>query len=514
MYRLLKILSFALLIALLTASISFAENNTIVVSLDSDGNQIPLPSSADGLISDMTPDGRFVVFSSNSPGVVADDSSINFDVFIRDLNAGTTELISRDNDGIPLSYHSTNPTISADGRYVAFQYRKTGRAKKIQVRDRLLGTTTDVADTIDIPTAAGYWGRDGFAFPVISEDASVVAFLSWRDHWMAANMVYDMTTGSRFILPIAPGYGHVRDHRRAAVSANGRYFAFIAETVEPVHDTVQRVYLYDHETQETRMISINADGSSGFTSDYMDPNAIDISADGRYVVFPMNYGWGSDPVKYRSTYVVYDAFTNTTEPVAYRKDGTPILHNARLTECFISQDGEYITISAADPDLFPPDLPHVLYNARLTFRIHRTSHVSELVSLTYDGKVPYGEAGPDGISSDGRYVMFTSKANNIVQNDTDDMHTIFVRDMTGLPQSLEDLIDYLYQLHEQGLIVNQGRLNSMVSKLENAVKARNRGNSGAASNILIAFTNEVKAQAGKGIDAEAAVRLIEIAGVL
>jgi uncharacterized repeat protein (TIGR01451 family) len=69
----------------------------------------------------ITPDGRFVAFQSNAQNFTADPQTGFFsDVFVRDRRAGTTVLASPNGDGGEASGQSEDPEISADGRFVAF----------------------------------------------------------------------------------------------------------------------------------------------------------------------------------------------------------------------------------------------------------------------------------------------------------------------------------------------------------------------------------------------------------
>ena len=74
-------------------------------------------------------DGRYVVFVSDASNLVPGQADANDarDVFLRDLNLGTTTLVSH-STGSPLragNGESFYPTVSADGRYVAFQSAAT-----------------------------------------------------------------------------------------------------------------------------------------------------------------------------------------------------------------------------------------------------------------------------------------------------------------------------------------------------------------------------------------------------
>ena len=86
------------------------------VSVDDSGTQGNLYS----VFPDITPDGRFVAFQSNASNLVVGDSNATYDVFVRDRATSTTELVSRDSAGVQATSFSYQPKLSADGRYVAF----------------------------------------------------------------------------------------------------------------------------------------------------------------------------------------------------------------------------------------------------------------------------------------------------------------------------------------------------------------------------------------------------------
>jgi Tol biopolymer transport system component len=65
-------------------------------------------------------DGRFVAFGSEASNLVPWDTMYSSDVFVRDRRTGKTELVSVAADGAPADGWSDSPSISADGRFVAF----------------------------------------------------------------------------------------------------------------------------------------------------------------------------------------------------------------------------------------------------------------------------------------------------------------------------------------------------------------------------------------------------------
>jgi Tol biopolymer transport system component len=95
----------------------------------------------------MTPDGRYVAFVSAANNLVAADTNGIADVFVRDLQAGVTTLASVGAALVSTSSGSESPDITPDGRYVAFSSTATNlvagvpNAQDIYVRDLVGGTT-------------------------------------------------------------------------------------------------------------------------------------------------------------------------------------------------------------------------------------------------------------------------------------------------------------------------------------------------------------------------------------
>src|SRR5439155_16392167 len=86
------------------------------VSVDSAGNQ----GNAGSSLPSISADGRFVAFWSAATNLVPGDTNAAFDVFIHDRQTGATERVSVDIAGNPGNYDSFAPALSADGRFVAF----------------------------------------------------------------------------------------------------------------------------------------------------------------------------------------------------------------------------------------------------------------------------------------------------------------------------------------------------------------------------------------------------------
>jgi Tol biopolymer transport system component len=148
--------------------------STSRVSLTSAGGQVGGASYEPAI----SADGRYVAFRSAASGIVAGDSNGVADVFVRDRTAGTTERVSVDGAGGQANGASYVPSVSADGRYVAFQSAAsnlvggdTNGADDVFVRDRTAGTTIRVS-----VGAGGVQANGASGSPAMSANGGFVAF--------------------------------------------------------------------------------------------------------------------------------------------------------------------------------------------------------------------------------------------------------------------------------------------------------------------------------------------------
>jgi Tol biopolymer transport system component len=135
----------------------------------------------------LSADGRYIAFSSSSPNLTPGDPNITDSVFVHDRVSGTTTLV----DVIPGSNTTGNgssdsPSISADGRYIAFRSSASnlvandtnGATRDVFVRDLVAGTTT----LVSVNAAGTGSGNSSSDAPVISADGNIVAFRSFASN--------------------------------------------------------------------------------------------------------------------------------------------------------------------------------------------------------------------------------------------------------------------------------------------------------------------------------------------
>ena len=256
-----------------------------------DGGQ----ANGDSDVPTISADGRFVVFISAASNLVSGDTNGVADVFVRDRQAGTTSRVSVAAGGGQANGTSFDPSISADGRFVAYSSAASNLVpgdgndtNDVFVLDRQTATTTSVS-----VRSNGSQANNVSYTPRISGDGRSVAFVS-----LASNLVPDDTnrTADVFVHDRQSGttsrVSVGSDGRQAAkrrsdapsISVDGRFVAFVSLASNLVPgDTYGKadVFVRDRQTGTTSMVSLRSDG------DQVDWPSLDpsISADGRYVAF-------------------------------------------------------------------------------------------------------------------------------------------------------------------------------------------------------------------------------------
>lgn len=214
-------------------------------------------------------------------------------VFLHDLLTGATSQVSVSSQGLPANGSSFNPALSASGRYVAFESPASNLVPRdmngftdVFVHDRVTGATTRVS-----MTARGEETRCDSYRPSISADGRHVAFHSCAqiaprdENGIADVFLHDRATRTTMIVSAtSAGRSGEGASNWAQLSADGRYVAFTSSASDLVPgDTngVEDVFLWDRLGDTTTRMSVSSSGKQGDDTSV----GFSISADGRYVTF-------------------------------------------------------------------------------------------------------------------------------------------------------------------------------------------------------------------------------------
>jgi Tol biopolymer transport system component len=290
------------------------------------------------------------------------------------LTEQAPERVSVSSFGVEALAGSSYPSISDDGRFVAFESADLTLVPQsyetfhdIFVHDRQTGLTRKVSvSSLGVP-------GDNHSFdPAISGDGNFVAFYSYANN-------------------LVPGL--------------------------PIH--TKHVYVHDLRTSTTTLASVSTAGVAGNRMSW-EPA---ISFDGRFVAFE---SW-ADTLVPGDTNVVADIFVRdliagTTERVSVSSAG--IQGNGGSSEAAISADGRFVSFTNTSNNLVVGDtnlMPDVFVHDRMTGLTTRVS----VESLGAQGN---GECRYSSLSGDGRYVGFSSTADNLVTGDVNGFEDVFVHD--------------------------------------------------------------------------------------
>jgi Tol biopolymer transport system component len=414
------------------ATISWAAATTIRASVDGSGGD----ADGDSHRPVISADGRFVAFESDATDLVAGDTNGRRDIFVRNVLSGTTIRASVSATGGGSNGHSQQASISADGRYVAFLAGAsnlvagdTNGLADVFVRDVEAGTTERVG------VNGGNPENEQLA-PSISGDGRYVAFTSFASDLVPGDtnglpdvFIRDRLTGSLVLASIDITGGDA-DGASASpfMSGDGRFVVFLSEASDLVPDDtdgIANLFLRDLVDGTTTRVDVNyIDGGNPNRQAGTRPA---ISGDGRYVVF-MSYASNLVPDDNNGYHDVFlrDMLAGTTVRVSVNASGGDPNRWSQSTA--ISGDGRYVAFRSKATNLVPNDgnRRNDVFVRDMT--LGRTVRVS--VNAT-GGDANWDSFNP-AVSSAGDLVQvgFVTKASNIVVNDMNGLQDIFIRQYT------------------------------------------------------------------------------------
>jgi Tol biopolymer transport system component len=409
---------------------------------------VPFPAGGDdsSVAPRLSPDGRFVVFTSAANDLVPGGNSVSaLNVFLRDRTGNTTMLASGNFSGTGGGNgNSMLGQVSANGRYIVFQSDAsnlvsgdTNGVSDIFLRDTYTGTTRLISVAMD-----GGFANGASTDPVMTPDGTCVAFISAATNLVAGDtngipdvFVRDLITQTTWL--VSPG---ARSPSSSAnplfatpvITPDGRYVAFFSSATGLVSSvpatSAGEVYVRDRVAGTTTWASTNV---AALVLAALDQNNVPsyhprLSDDGRYVAFKAGATIATGAamiLQYDSTLAATTA-ANTNgigEPVAFDESYGPEM----------TPDGRYITFARHEGSLSSGYSSVHVWDAQLT--------TDTLVSDNGSG-VPTNTAScAPVISPDGRFVAFLSNATNLVANAVTNVFHVYLRNLSSSTTQLVDV---------------------------------------------------------------------------
>ncbi len=407
----------------LTAIVS--QRNTTIPDVAGSGASDTRPFS-------VSSNGRYVAFSSFAPNLVAGDTNGRNDVFVRDTQTGVTTRVSVSSAGAQSNNDSSEAAISADGRYVAFDSlasnlvpSDTNSAQDVFVHDTQTGTTSRVT-----LSGGGAQANSSSGFPALSADGRFVAFESAASNLVVGDtngydiFVRDRSTGTTHRVSVdSTGAEGNGASNKPSISADGRFVAFHSVATNLVSGDTNG--MVDVFVHDTQVAStVRASiGNAGTQGNNYSQDAA-LSADGRYVLFlSAANNLVADDANGFEDTFVRDLSQNATTRVSV--DSAEIQGNRYSFSGAISAHGRFVAFSSYANNLVSGDT-NALWD---TFVRDQQSGTTLRISVASDGTQGNGDSERAAISADGRFVVFRGAARNLIDGDLNDVNDVFIHEL-------------------------------------------------------------------------------------
>ena len=391
----------------------------------------------------MTPDGRYVVFASETNRLGPGYTNGIEDIFVRDLQEGTTTLVSTGGmSSFPaVNMGSVPPEITPDGRFVSFFSAATNlvpgvtSSGEVYVRDLVAGTTVWASTNARSLYQSLFGTANAVAFaPVISTNGQFVAFevcpsnsTSFINQGLV--MQVNLQTLADVIVStnaFPPSIWSPPDEASLAMTPDGSSIAYIGNGGNPTNTVV-----YCWNSQSGTNILVNADMTSGLPAQGICANPVFCSS-GNYLTFLSTAtNLTATPSFGECHLYLWNRQTGGLQMVDTDTNGVEA-GLSLAAESAVSDDGSVVAFDFATNNsaLASNDSNR----GSDVFACNPATHSVELISgcllpsLTPNNFV---EFFPSCISTNGRYVAFSSEANNLSNNTTNECREIYVRDFVA-----------------------------------------------------------------------------------
>jgi Tol biopolymer transport system component len=442
---------------LATQARSQGPGTTFLASLSSDEAQANRESEQPAI----SAEGQYIAFATDASTLVPGDENGLEDVFVRDIEAGTTVRVSLGTKGEEGNGDSNSPAISTDGRFVAFVSAATSflpgcselcGGPHVFVRDRdtdgngVFDEDGGVATVVVSVNDDGRWGTEDSSDPSISADGRFVAFASRsnnldggdpdvrdvfiRDRDTDVDGIYDEPglVDTQLVSRASGASGAVgnNDSVDPTISADGQFVAFTSEAtnlaLDDVNGSANDVYLRNRESLITSRISNTPGGDSGDGPSFQ-PS---IDAAGQSVAFASDatdlLTSGTDTNDATDVFI-RDRTAGTTILASVSSNG--VQGNARSFDPDITADGRYVAFPSSASNLRSGDTNRaqdIYVRDQLVVKENGVQGRTNRVSISAEGdETPPRSVNEDPVVSDsGQFVAFVSTATNLVGQDTDD----------------------------------------------------------------------------------------------
>ncbi len=428
-------------------------NTTVRISKGSTN----VPGHDNSGLSSLSSDGRYIAFESQATNLVTGDTNARQDIFLKDRVGGTLTRISRGNDGTQANDDCWSPCISSNGRHICFysdaaSLRAQDDSPYLEIfdYDRISGKLSRLTYN-----DAGDSGFDNSFLPVASADGSVVVFASWawnlapgdgngtinvfaleRGSSIPDLMIY--TTGETARNGIGLHGTNIVQRRQLTMTNNPTSFFVRLDNDGPTNDTFfvranapapgwDASFFFGTTNVTAAVIG------AGWTNSLPAGSNLVLRLDASSTSAAIGESWAEWYILASGTRT--NSAQDAVRAVVTRKPSPPALQvvsraaggrlgNDDSGPVSLSSDGRFVAFTSMASSLTNKD-----YNLQEdVFVVDRQSQTLECLSRGNDGETGNGRSYNPRISRDGRYVVFQSAATNLITGDTNDHEDVFMTD--------------------------------------------------------------------------------------
>lgn len=325
-------------------------------------------------------DGNLVAFTSDDDRLTS-SGTVRRSVFVRNMTTGVTSLVSQNNAGVPANAASTRPTMSRDGRFVAFSSTASNltsaggnRQSQVYLRDTVAGTTQLIS---------------------VNNSGALANALSYR------------------------GF----------VSSDGRYVVFDSRATNLVpgtNNSVERIYLRDTVAHTTTLVSARPDGTPATGSrPYMTPDAHSVVFNTNDALLPSDQGGHTDVY-------VWDRWTGSISRPSVALNGADGTGDS--LRGIASDDARYVAFNSFSTNLVTSDKN----GHGDVFVRDQQNGVTYLVSRSWSGGGANGRSFRPVPSADGSEITYLSNARNLVAGDSSQDMQVYAASLASVEAAAPD----------------------------------------------------------------------------
>jgi hypothetical protein len=413
----------------LSPSNNEANDTSEGVSITQNGDAVAFVSFANNLVENDA-DGDCVSISGNPKNCA--------DVFVKDLRLDKIMRVSVSNNGASGNNHSgiirewgSHTSMASDKPFIVFHS---------DANNLVLGVTSRSTYLFDTESNQIQLISTDSINPVISTNGNFVVFQSSNP-----NLVDNDTNGVDDVALFNVQTGHIEQISvstggeqgnfasglgyPATISDDGRFVAFVSEAdnlVQNDNNNLPDIFLRDRDKQETIRISTNNTDKDLGESNGASINPT-LSANGQFIVFQSDANnLVQNDTNNATDIFLYHLATGQIEIVSASWSGG--LANASSGNPDISSNGRWIVFSSDADNLVPSDTNNV------TDIFSYDTHTGHTIRISVNNKGEEGNhvSNSPAISGNGGKVAFVSLASNLVPSDSNERWDIFVRDIKSI----------------------------------------------------------------------------------